>query len=187
MVNHVITKPITAADVEAREIEEQVGREIIKGEWAEDNEMAGQLYGLIGMKILLKLAPFVEIRKLGQVYPDGVNYVLEGTKGNIITMRIPDVSFVAEARVDRSSPEYYYFSPDLAIEIVSPQEKSRNTAGKVEDYLRFGSRQVWIVYPEQQQIVVKLPDGTSQTYGISDRLSGGDVLPNFELNVADIF
>jgi Uma2 family endonuclease len=187
MTDRIILKPITADDVERHELEEQVGREIINGEWAEENEMTGKLHGRIGLRLIMAITPFVTQHQLGEVYPDNVSYVLEGTKGNIITMRIPDLSFVAAHRVDDQDPSYYYLAPDVAVEILSSSETPRDTQDKITDYLRFGTRHVWVVDPAARQIIVYLPDGTTAVYGAGDTLSGGDVLPGFELHVARIF
>jgi hypothetical protein len=77
MVDRITIRVITEKDVLFQEETEQSGREIVGGEWAENNEMAGQAHGLIGTNLILLLAPFVKMNQLGQVYPDNVNYVLE--------------------------------------------------------------------------------------------------------------
>ena len=110
MADQISIKIITVHDVEQCELAEQTGREIIKGEWAERNEMAGIEHGLIAGRIFAMLFIFLQTHKLGTVYPDSVNYVLEGTSNNIIVMRIPDVSFVATKRVERNKG-YYYLAP----------------------------------------------------------------------------
>lgn len=185
MVERIITKAITAADVEAWE-SENPQREIVNGEWSEELKLAGQKHSLISKRIFRQLDKFIEERRLGEVYHDGLNYVLEGTKGHIITMRIPDLTFVAADRAQIDEDGYYYLAPDLAIEIFSPSERQKSIDDKVADYLRFGTRQVWVFYPEAQQVIVHLPDGSTRAYGKEDTLTGGDLLPGFELKVAEI-
>lgn len=187
MVDHVITKAITAADVAEREAHEEAAREIIGGEWAEESEMAGQKHALLSKRILRILDNFVVEYKLGEVYGDGTTYVLEGTPERIITQRVPDVSFVSEARVDRENTGLMYFAPDLAIEVLSPNERAGRTAGKVADYLRFGTQQVWVIDPEEQQVAVHTPDGRVKVYSIGDTLTSETLLPNFELKVSEVF
>jgi Uma2 family endonuclease len=46
---------------------------------------------------------------------------------------------------------------------------------------------VWLVFPEEQAVEVYVPDKDVQTFGINDSLDGGDVLPDFQLAVKDIF
>jgi Uma2 family endonuclease len=185
MSDKVTTKPITAADVEAWEVHNP-SQEIVAGEWTGTPKMAGQEHALVSGNLFAALYAFVRTRQLGRVYGDNLNYVLEGTPGKIVTMRIPDLSFVAADRI--SAPDekgYYYLAPDLAIEVISPSETRKETAEKIADYLRFGSRQVWEVDPEKKQVTVHLPDGSTQIY--SETLSGGDMLPGFEIPLSQLF
>ncbi|MFP4321476.1 MAG: Uma2 family endonuclease [Anaerolineales bacterium] len=179
---------ITEADVLAREAKEGAAREIIKGQWAAHSEMAGQKHGLISKRVLRKPDNFVAENKLGEVYPDSTTYVLDGEPGHIHTQRIPDVSFVREARVDRDNPGLMYLTPDLAVEVLSPNEPSAQTLGKMAaDYLRFGASQVWAIDPEEQAITVYTPDSRAHIYTATHTLTADDLLPGFSLAVSYIF
>jgi Uma2 family endonuclease len=173
--------------VEQREQQEGAAREIIAGEWAKENEMAGQLHGLIGGRLYFTLYLFVSNHQLGQVYPDNTSYILEGTPQNIRIHRIPDLSFVREERVNRQNMGPMLFAPDIAIEVLSPTEREGETAGKIADYLRFGSQQVWVIDPEERSLAVHFPTGRVRVYQGEDVLPGGDLLPGFELRIADLF
>lgn len=187
MVDRVTLKPITAEDVFAREEEEEVAREIINGEWAEDNEMASKGHGRIGGRLITFLSIYLMSHPVGEAYQDNTNYVLKGTRRKIEIMRVPDVSFVRAERVDHDAPDdMYYLAPDLAVEIISSSERRRKIADKVKDYLTYGTRQVWVIYPDVQQVIVHHPDGETKTYGIQDSIEGGDLLPAFSVKVADI-
>ena len=187
MADRITTRPITASKVERREAEDGFAREIVNGEWVEEIQVAGQKHSLIAGRLYMHLMNFVTDKKLGQVYFDGLNYVLEGSPGKIVTMRVPDISFVAEARVDRNLKSYYYLAPDLAIEIISPSERPPTTHGKIADYLKHGTKQVWVIDTEARQVTVHRPNIDSQFYGIDDTLPGSYVLPGFELPISTIF
>jgi Uma2 family endonuclease len=186
MVHQVLLKPITAEEVEALEAQGIV-REIVDGQWVGESKpiMAGKLHGRIGGRIFGKLFIYLEAHPVGEAYQDNTTYVLRGTKNHIELMRIPDVSFVSAERVDHADPGYYYLAPDLAVEVVSPSERAGEIAAKVKDYLRYGTQQVWVVYPDLGQAIVHLPDGTARTY--EDTLPAGDLLPGFALNLGEIF
>lgn len=189
MVNQITIKPITADEVAQMEAQDIV-REIVNGQWTGESKalVAGKLHGLIGGRVFGELFIFLKSHpELGEVYQDSVSYVLEGTKGNIINMRIPDCSFVTAARVDTSDPGYYYIAPDLAVEVISPSERETDIEEKVKDYLRFGTQQVWLTYTDEQRMVVCSADGSTRNYGIEDTLSGGDLLPGFELVLREVF
>jgi Uma2 family endonuclease len=46
---------------------------------------------------------------------------------------------------------------------------------------------VWVVYPDEQQVVVHSPGQPAQIVNIDGVLDGGDVLPGFTLPLRDIF
>ncbi len=178
-------KPITAADVERLTNDKMV--EIVNGGWVEQ-PMAGELHGAIETNLIVIVAGFVKAHQLGRVYTGDTTFVLEGTSENIITMRLPDVAFVSSGRVKQADRGgFYYQAPDLAIEIVSPAERTSETQAKVNDYLRAGTREVWVVYPETKQVSVVRPDGTATIYGIGQTIPGGEMLTGLSLDVAAIF
>jgi Uma2 family endonuclease len=181
--------PITIKDIEGMEAR-GITREIVNGQWVEAREekMAGELYGAIATNLIIALGSYVKTHQLGRVYPADTTYILEEDKDGVQLMRLPDVSFVAAGRVkthDRDT--YYQLAPDLAIEIISPSERAVAMRAKIKDYLRTGVRQVWQVYPETQEVLVYLADGTVRTYDIGQTIPGGEILPGLALPVADIF
>jgi Uma2 family endonuclease len=105
-------------------------------------------------------------------------------------VRRSDVSFI---RHDRYSLEqliqdgYLTIPPDLAVEVVSPNDYAREVEEKVEEYLRAGVRLVWVVYPEIHTVQVYRADGTTARFRSQDELSGEDVLPGFRYRVGDLF
>jgi Uma2 family endonuclease len=178
-------RPITAAAVA------QMGRdktfEVVDGEWVR-KMMAGELHGAIATNLILAIGGHVKANELGRVYPGDTAYVLEGDEHDIRTMRLPDVSFVSAGRVKQTDREgFYYQAPDLAIEIILPSERTATTRAKLNDYLRAGTQQVWLVYAATQQVTVYRPDGTATTYGVGQAVPGGDLLPGLALDVAAVF
>ena len=77
--------------------------------------------------------------------------------------------------------------PDLAAEVQSPSNSLRDMRDKADLYLRNGSQLVWLVFPDDKRIEVHAADGTVTTLGINDTLTGGDVLPDFTLQLRRIF
>lgn len=104
--------------------------------------------------------------------------------------RIPDVSFRAtdEAAVQRGSVPAM---PDLAVEILSPDDEYQDMLEKARFYLHNGSRLVWLAYPKLRTVTScwLSDDGVMQTrtHDINSTLDGGDVLTDFKLTVKDVF
>ena len=67
-----------------------------------------------------------------------------------------------------------------------PSNKASDTHLKVMQLMKAGTRLVWLVYPESRSVEAHTSDGAI-TLHESDTLSGGDVLPGFEMRVGDIF
>ena len=189
MVESSHTTPITIKDIEDMEARD-ISREIVNGQWVDAGEekMTGELHGAIATSLIIGLGSHVKTHKLGRVYPADTTYILEEDKDGVQRMRLPDVSFVAADHVKtRDRGTYYQLAPDLAIEIISPSERAVAMRAKLKDYLRTGVRQVWQVYPETQEVVVYLADGTVRTYGIGQTIPGDEIVPGFTLPVADVF
>lgn len=188
MVNRAELRPITLKDIQEAEAHGII-REIVNGQRVNTEErMAGELHGAIAANLLICLGTFVTDRKLGRVYPADTTYILEEDDQGVQLLRLPDVSFVAAHWVETEDRESFYrIAPDLAIEIISPSERAVDIRAKLKDYLRTGVRQVWLVYPETQEVVVHHANGDVKTYERGQTVPGGDLLPDFELPVADIF
>ena len=103
---------------------------------------------------------------------------------------IPDVVYVSFERlppVDAADVPYLRMAPDLAVEILSPDESARRFAAKLRFYLLHGVRLVWVVDPLAQTITVYTPGPADErVLGVGDVLDGGDVLPRFTVPVAEI-
>ena len=104
------------------------------------------------------------------------------------TVRAPDVAFVARERFPHGLPqEFIDGAPDLAVEVVSPNDSHADVMEKVGEYLDAGTRLVWVASRRTRSVTVHRPDGTAQTLRADDVLSGEDVLPGFQVRVRELF
>lgn len=149
---------------------------------------SGEDATLIGGNLYFALRSFVEPRGLGVVTPaDGV-YKFPGAETGLL----PDVGFYAWEHhpEHQPSPRPIPFAPDLAIEVVSPDQKADEMAVKARTYLAGGTRLVWVVWPQAHHIDVwqaDHSDGPVTTLNMSDTLDGDDVVPGFTQPVAAVF
>lgn len=101
---------------------------------------------------------------------------------------IPDVAFISNERLPEEPNREAPVPPDLAVEVKWPTDSKRKMRRNAEKYLDFGTRIVWLVFPEDQMIEVYIPDNDDViNVGMDGTLNGGDVLPDFTLAVKDIF
>ena len=104
------------------------------------------------------------------------------------TVRAPDGAFVARDRVTEPPPQKYFDgAPDLALEVVSPSDTATEVHEKVDEWLQAGARLVWVVYPRRRTVVVYRSPREAVILREGDTLSGEDVMPGFELPVAEVF
>lgn len=139
------------------------------------------------MQLALKIANFVHARELGEVTVGDTGFVLKRSAHGRDTVRGIDIAFVNSERLP-TPPDYtwYEMGPDLAVEVISPNNRADDIHIKVTQLLNAGTRLIWVVYPTNRSVVAHTASGANTLYE-DDTLSGGDVLPGFELRVGDIF
>lgn len=105
------------------------------------------------------------------------------------TVRGPDVAYVSAERLPLPDQRARYFegAPDLAVEVVSPNDTVAEVLEKVQEYLSAGTRLVWVAEERTRTVTAYRPDGSAQVFHESETLTGEDVLPGFTLVVRDIF
>ena len=87
------------------------------------------------------------------------------------------------ARDQRRS--YAQFIPELAVEILSPSNGSRD-AGQGCGVPAVGVRLVWVV-DREETVTIHTPDAAPVILPASAEITGGDVLPDFRCPVAAFF
>lgn len=105
------------------------------------------------------------------------------------SVRYPDIAVIRYGRLPGEQlPEgHVTIAPDLAVEVVSPNEKVEELEGKVEDYLTAGVPLVWVIYPQMRRARIYRPDRTTVPLEPDAALSGEQVLPGFQVRLADLF
>jgi Uma2 family endonuclease len=106
--------------------------------------------------------------------------------------RRPDLAFVSFDRVpvDRlpsSRDNAWAVVPDLAIEVISPNDLAEDQLEKVLEYFRAGVRLVWMVYPRLGYVHVFHSPSSVHALAGKDLLSGAPVLPGFSMSVSLLF
>jgi Uma2 family endonuclease len=146
---------------------------------------SGDIATLLGSNIARILGNFVIEHNLGWVAGADGGFILSDDPYILLS---PDASFIEKDRVALLTGKFFKLAPDLAVEVISPSERADDIQEKVETYLKYGTKLVWLIYPKQRQIVVsKQGSDQSSTIRINGTLDGGDVLPGFTLLVSELF
>jgi len=128
---------------------------------------------------------FVEPRALGEVLGAGTGFLIASDPD---TVRAPDAAFIHADRVSSGLPEGFFpGAPDLAVEVLSPDDRASEVLAKVEDWLSAGCRAVWVADPKTRTLTIYRSSGSAAILKTTDSLTGGDLLPGLELPVANIF
>lgn len=176
------TKLMTAEDLECME-GDGWRHELIRGELIQ-MPPASHLHSLIAAWIVTLLNLHVRSHHLGHVTGADGGYVLSRNPDIVVA---PDAAFVAADRLPEEIPTYLELAPDLAVEVVSPSDRMYDVTDKVNLYLNAGTQLVWVVQPKLQSVTVHYPDCTTKTFTAAESLDGGDVLPGFQLSLAELF
>jgi Uma2 family endonuclease len=147
----------------------------------------GGKHGGVAFDFGLLIGSFVREHDLGYMTAAETGFILYKNPHGKDTVRALDIGFVAKERLPDGLPDGYVpLAPDLAIEVVSPNDDASEVQQKVMEYLRYGVRLVWVAYPRTKSVVAhtKMQAITVDIDGILD---GGDVLPGFRLPVREIF
>ena len=103
-------------------------------------------------------------------------------------VRAPDVAFIREARRPRIPQRgYCEFGPDIAVEILSPDDNARRLQRKVAQYLAAGTSIVWVLDPESITITVYEKSGAFRTRNAEDTIEAPALLPGFSVPVRTLF
>ena len=176
--------PGTATEQDVIDLEVRESRlcELVDGVLVE--KTVGYYESYLAVRLVYFLAGFVDRHRLGIVVgADGMTRLAPGL------VRIPDASFIVWDRLPgRRVPRAPIADlvPDLAVEVISPSNTSREMERKLQDYLTAGVRLVWYVLPAPQEVHVYTAE-RHDVLTIDQELAGGDVLPGFALPLRQLF
>jgi Uma2 family endonuclease len=146
---------------------------------ARSSWVSGRVYRL--------LSNLCEENPLGWVWPADNGYQCFPGSPNLV--RKPDVSFIRLGRLPGEElPEgFVRLAPDLAVEVISPNDLYHEVEQKVHEYLHASVRLVWVINPHLNKVRVHRADGTVTDLHATDELSGEDVVPGFRCRVGELF
>ncbi len=180
----ITQQPVTAQDL-LRLSGDGTRRELVRGE-VHDMVPAGNVHGRIAINFTVPLGQYVREHDLGTVYAAETGFKISS---NPDTVRAPDVAFVSRERVEAVGDVEGYWpgAPDLAVEVVSPNDSYTGLEEKVTDWLRAGTRMVIVVEPRGRTVSVRRSVTEVDILAEDDVLDGGDVVPGWTLPVSEVF
>lgn len=173
------TTRLTIEDFERLPDKEARGHELVDGELV-DVSGNNPEHNLLRDFLVLLMLPIVRTQKLGMLIAEQ-EYDFDGDAHG------PDVSFfgTAKAALLNRRKRVQRFVPDFAVEIVSPNNTFESLIRKKDRYRRCGTREVWLVSPEDRSVYIYSDDRKVILSG-NDELST-PLIPGFSITVENLF
>jgi len=155
--------------------------EIVDGQ-PEEKAMPGARHSGICARLTIKLGMYLTANQLGGLYVEGSFQIGRNE-------RIPDLAFVSAARMPpEGEPETKWpIPPDLAVEVISPNDFYEKVHAKTIEYLTAGVKQVWLVSPEHHTVTIYRSAVDITAFAGDCALVSEDLFPDFRCPLREIF
>jgi Uma2 family endonuclease len=147
----------------------------------EHGRCTGKLHGL--------LISHVAKHQLGDVLAAETGFVIARTKDGRVTVRAPDVAFVASGRVpaDADTRKYLELAPDFIAETLSPSDTAVEVEEKIASWLAAGVRAALVVNPASRSVTLHRTSLAISRLTDTDELDLSDIIEGFRCRVSEIF
>jgi Uma2 family endonuclease len=142
-------------------------------------------HGVVAARIVRLIGNYVDDHDLGLVFAAETGFKIEHPD----LVRAPDASFVRKDRVAAGLPKRGYFNgvPDLAVEVVSPDDTKREVAEKVNMWLAHGTVSCWVADPPTRTVTIHRTGQPPIRPEADDELRDEPTLPGFAIAVSKFF
>jgi Uma2 family endonuclease len=103
-------------------------------------------------------------------------------------VQAPDAAFIREERrAEINWDRYCEFGPDIAVEILSPDDNAARLQRKIGRYLAAGTSVVWVLDPDSVTVTIYQSSGAFRTLTADDMIDAPELLPGFSIPVRALF
>ena len=99
--------------------------------------------------------------------------------------RLPDVSMIDEAKLDAG--DHLVGRPTLAIEMRSPEDRTKSLLKMAEEYFANETKLVWVVDPEAKNVLVLVADRVPWMIEVGEELTGAPLWPDLKVDLEAAF
>ena len=142
--------------------------------------------GMLNAEIIYQLKHWAKQDGRGVAFDSNAGFTLSnGAK------RSPDASWMLRRRWDALTPaekaRFAPICPDFVLELWSPSEILKELQFKMSEYIASGAQLGFLIYPPKQQVYVFRPDEAPQCLDQPSAVSGNPELPDFTLELTEIW
>lgn len=147
---------------------------------------AGGRHGRVTVRINKLLAIHVDDHRLGETFAAETGFLLAR---NPDTVRAPDAAFVGQDKMNTLEDDsgFLPFAPDLAVEVVSPNDTFADVENKAFAWLDSGTRLVLIVEPESETVHAYRSRSNIAVLKSTEVLDAMDAVPGWSVKVSEFF
>jgi Uma2 family endonuclease len=147
---------------------------------------AGWSHGSVVSRLHNRLGSYIEMNNLGISFGAETGFRLAS---NPDTVCAPDFAFVAKDRIPRHLPKTGFWpgAPDLAVEVLSPGDRTGEVDEKIATWLSAGCRAVWVIDPEIETVTIYYSRTEVQVKTAGVVLTCESVVPGFCCAVSELF
>lgn len=144
-------------------------------------------HGSICTRLSFALEDFNRAHKLGAILDSSTGFWMHNRN-----CRAPDISFVTKERLiglgfRRSTRKFFPCAPDLAVEILSPNNTRAEIDERLKDFFGSGTQLAWIINPDTECVEVCHAPDKRKLLGVGADLDGENLLSGFRNPIADLF
>lgn len=138
----------------------------------------GELHSLLGS--------YIRTNRLGRVFGAETGFLLSRDPD---TVRAPDLAFISKEHLPSTDPTEAFWpgAPDVAVEVLSPGDRTGEVDEKIDAWLNAGCRVVWIVNPELETVTIYRSRTDVKVVVSGEALSGDPEVHGFSCLVDELF
>ncbi|MGN6370092.1 MAG: Uma2 family endonuclease [Phycisphaerae bacterium] len=145
---------------------------------------SGMRHGFIAAELATELHAFVQSRNLGHVLPF-VGFITTRDPDSVLG---PDIAFITQ---DQSPPKekrdfFVEGAPAFAVEILSPTSPLEECNFKVQEYLKHGTSEAWLLDSSNYTIAVFHPHQTPKIFSRDQTVECTGALAGFRISLNDV-
>lgn len=159
--------------------------ELLAGELREMSP-SGWRHGAVVDNLHTLLGSFIRAAKLGRGFGAETGFRIASDPD---TVRAPDFAFIAKENLPSDTPAEGFWpgAPDLAVEVLSPNDRMGEVDEKIDAWLTAGCTAVWVIDPKLETITVYRSRTEVSVSTAGDTFHGDPVVPGFSCAVDEFF
>jgi Uma2 family endonuclease len=145
---------------------------------------AGDEHGFVEFNLGAQLHQFVRKHRIGRLLGGETGIYIRRDPDRV---RAADILVISKARLPQLTGKFLEVTPELIVEVMSPNDTWEAVRQKLADYFSIGVEQVWVVEPKNRKVLIYRSSTDVEEFGEGDTLAGTGIVEGFRLDVAAIF